>query len=322
MSFTESLTVQILGDSSPLRDELTSVADLLADLQSRLADAVGGAGELDQAFGQLTSAALPLQQLSAELDLVTRQIQALSQQPITLNVQPALQALEQLMQMAQQAALSLAELGAASLASSVSPAAAPLLPEATPTMRSPPRAYASGGIVTGPAGVDQVPARLTAGEFVLNTDAVAALGPSLLERLNRNPRRVAPPAAVPVIPLPFSSPQEPRTSGVHSTVPMLTDSSVNGTPGISQLRIVMPSLQSIPGPAPDLMQRPLRVPVPSAPAVGTPRQPARQDSFAAPAPQTTNLFGGIEIHVRETADVSELMLDLQRQGIRQRNRRG
>jgi hypothetical protein len=40
------------------------------------------------------------------------------------------------------------------------------------------------------------------------------------------------------------------------------------------------------------------------------------------APQTTNQFGGIEIHVRDAADVADLMFDLRRQGIGLKNRRG
>lgn len=48
-------------------------------------------------------------------------------------------------------------------------------------------------------------------------------------------------------------------------------------------------------------------------------------SRTAPAPppvMTTNHFGGITIHVRETADVNHLIRDLRLQGIHLRNRRG
>ena len=46
--FTESLTVRILGDSSDLQRELSSVVSQLEDFQSRLADAGDGSRELSE----------------------------------------------------------------------------------------------------------------------------------------------------------------------------------------------------------------------------------------------------------------------------------
>ena len=40
------------------------------------------------------------------------------------------------------------------------------------------------GLVDGPYGYDEVNARLTDGEFVMSAPAVAAIGPSVLERIN------------------------------------------------------------------------------------------------------------------------------------------
>ena len=58
----------------------------------------------------------------------------------------------------------------------------------------PTRAYAGGGMVSGPGGVDRVPAMLTAGEFVIRRPAVQQLGAAFLSALNRssptNPRPV------------------------------------------------------------------------------------------------------------------------------------
>jgi len=45
--------------------------------------------------------------------------------------------------------------------------------------------YADGGIVKGPGGIDNVPARLTAGEFVMSKKAVDKLGVSFLSSLNK-----------------------------------------------------------------------------------------------------------------------------------------
>jgi hypothetical protein len=133
-----------------------------------------------------------------------------------------------------------------------------------------PRAYAGGGFVSGPSGIDQVAARLTAGEFVLNRDAVAQLGLPALERLNNGNADHF--AAVPPIPMEVSS------------MPL-------GAPPLAA----------------------------STPSAG-------RDS-ANPGPVTSishsqQQFGNIEINVRETADVSELMRDLRQQGIGLRNRRG
>jgi hypothetical protein len=53
--------------------------------------------------------------------------------------------------------------------------------------------HAAGGLITGPAGVDVIPARLTAGEFVMREAAVRAIGPDVLAAMNRGLR--APPIA-------------------------------------------------------------------------------------------------------------------------------
>ena len=44
--------------------------------------------------------------------------------------------------------------------------------------------FTSDGLVDGPYGYDRVNARLTDGEFVMSAPAVAAIGPSVLERIN------------------------------------------------------------------------------------------------------------------------------------------
>ena len=44
--------------------------------------------------------------------------------------------------------------------------------------------FSSDGLVDGPYGYDRVNARLTDGEFVMSAPAVAAIGPSVLERIN------------------------------------------------------------------------------------------------------------------------------------------
>lgn len=306
MPQVESLTVQILGDSSGLQQELNSVADLLDQLEQQLFAATDGAEEFGNALGGLSAAVEPLQALSQELLLINQQVQQISSQPVTLNVQPALDALTQLMQSVQGVAAQLAALSAASLPGPL--AGFPGMPfggqGGGPFM---PRAYASGGIVTGPGGIDQVAARLTAGEFVLNQHAVATLGVNQLDRWNRGTdlRPVTMPNELTAV--------EPvRLPPVFATGETL--------PTEPQKREVAP----LPAPIPDL-SRPLSV-VP-VPAMAGPAQPAparTSNSPIDPSPvlQTMNHFGGIEIHVQELADASTLMQDLRRQGIGARHRWG
>src|SRR5690606_15945308 len=114
-----------------------------------------------ESLSRISNAIGPLQQVSAQLNVVSQQIQGLSRIPVTLNVQPALQALQQLIQAAQAAA---AQLQAISMLSMIGPG-----PTSTPgpvPIAPGPRQMASGGLVTGASGIDQVAARLTAGEFV------------------------------------------------------------------------------------------------------------------------------------------------------------
>jgi len=179
MPQVESLTIQILGDSSGLQQELSTVADMLSQLQDQLAGVSEGADNIGQAFAGLSSSLAPLKGLSGQLSLISQQLQQLANQPVTLNVQPALDALAQLMLSAQAVAMQLAALSMASL-----PALPPGMTGGMGGFPSP-RAYAGGGLVTGPGGIDQVPARLTAGEFVLNPEAVAALGIRQLDRWNQ-----------------------------------------------------------------------------------------------------------------------------------------
>jgi hypothetical protein len=261
MPLTESLTVRILGDSSQLRRELSSVAAEIEALQERLSEAGNAGRMLTETFGRASSGLGGLQQLSAMLDRIIQQVQLLSRQPITLNVQPALGALQQLMSAAQRTALQLRALSMTSRAGAFVPAET-----------AGGQGFAAGGLVTGPGGIDQIPARLTAGEFVLNREAAAALGESFLDRLNRGKARA----------------REVSTA----------------TPVADALRRTLPAMPAEIGSATVNRVHPAAMhPVPAI-------------------SQSTNHFGGIEIHVREATDVDNLLLDLRRRGIGLRNRRG
>lgn len=283
MSFSESLTVRILGDSSQLQDELRSVTDQFDQLQRRMSEVSQGAQRIGQAFRQLSSATRPLQQLQRLLGQVSQQIRTISQQPVTLNVQPALQALQRLLQMARAVAAQLQALGGIGVPAGV--------PGGFPGMTGGgrvggpagggPRGMISGGLVAGPPGIDRVPVRLTAGEFVLRREVVQRLGGTLLDRLNRTPDHLSPRLVPPDIGGGDRSPLFPIEINLRQRQPLRTAES-----------------------------RPVQR---SRPEMTTP---------PATSPSTTNHFGGVTIQVREAAEVDSLLRDLRHQGIRLRNRRG
>ncbi|HWL09533.1 MAG TPA: hypothetical protein VNQ76_14080 [Planctomicrobium sp.] len=248
MAFTESITVQILGDSSGLQQELEQVAERLSGLQQQLSDVAGGTGQLESALQGLSSALGPLQGISNQLGIIHQQIQMITRQPITLDVSPALGALQQLIQAAQIAAQQLAALNMAAAMGGMIGGMSGL------SGNQPIRGFATGGLVTGPAGVDRVPARLSAGEFVLNHQAVASIGVRTLNQLN-----------------------EGRATG-------------------------------------------LSAPASSVSNVTSVRKESSQSTRAEMT--TNNHFGGIEVHVRETTDVPELLRDLRSRDISLRHRRG
>lgn len=232
--FTESLTIRILGDSSSLRQELDSALSQLNRFEQRVQSIGQAVQQLGNSFGAISRGLGPLQSLSKMIVQITSQVRTLSQTPVTLNVQPALLALRQLAYAIDAIAARLRSLSGGRVGGGDG------APVTTPS-GSGVQKFAQGGLVTGPAGMDRIPAMLTAGEFVLNQQAVAHLGSSLLNAVNSNPNSNA-------------------------------GRSLAATPASSTA--------------------------------------------------TTNHFGGININVRETADVNAVVRDLRLQGIQLRNRRG
>lgn len=190
--FSDSLTIRILADSSQLQRELEAITARLTDFQAR----IGRMTELQAGVGaivdRLAASTRPLEQILRLLARIADQARSLSRLPITLNVAPALNSL---------AALSRA---VASVAAQLAALRLPVpVPQPLPRPASlPVRRFATGGLVTGPPGVDRIPSLLTAGEFVLNRAAVQRLGAAFLNRLNeRAPAtnsapRPSPPAPV------------------------------------------------------------------------------------------------------------------------------
>ncbi|WP_459555396.1 hypothetical protein [Lacunimicrobium album] len=180
--FLESLTVRILGDSSGLQREVTSAREQLAGLSREVSRFSQMGSQLTQPFARLASSQRTLSSLSSALSRVSGQVSALSGMTVTLNVSPAMQALSMLSAMAMQVRAQLASLGAVGGGGVAAPTAGAALPRVNSSRVA---GYASGGLVMGPAGIDQVPAMLTAGEFVLQREAVARLGLAELSRLNQ-----------------------------------------------------------------------------------------------------------------------------------------
>jgi hypothetical protein len=186
--FTESLTLRILGDSSGLRRELDGVLGQLDSFRQKVADLSSTGQQLAKAFSGLSQATAPLQQVSKLLTQITQQVRTLGQAPLSLNIQPALNALQRLTAAIDAIA---ARLRAIAVFPSPGRPVGPAAPASPAGPILPPK-YAAGGLVTGPPGLDQVPALLTAGEFVLNRHAAATLGADVLHSLNATPASTSP----------------------------------------------------------------------------------------------------------------------------------
>ncbi len=183
-SFTDSLTIRLLADNSQLSRVLDATAAQLAQLEARMARLSDArmsfvrSGRLDEAFRR------PLTEAIGLLDGIARRVGELSRTPITLNVRPAIASLAFL---DRTIALVAARLRLLSAIPAAAPSAAIGLATGTPV-----RSFVGGGLVTGPAGIDRVPAMLTAGEFVLQPGVVDRLGVGVLEALNRSLRNALP----------------------------------------------------------------------------------------------------------------------------------
>lgn len=178
-NFSESLTVRILGDSSHLERTLEGVARRIGELQSQLAQAAEAPAGLGRMVASFEMLVRPMESVSRVLQRVTGQVQMLSRIPITLNVGPALASLAVLSQAIDVIAVKLRLLSMMPVGIGVP------MPFPVPM---PIRAFAAGGLVSGAAGTDRVPALLTAGEFVLQRPVVERLGVAFLNALNQTMR--------------------------------------------------------------------------------------------------------------------------------------
>ncbi|QDU78983.1 hypothetical protein Pla110_06870 [Polystyrenella longa] len=181
--FSESLTVRIVGDSRGLDRELGKVVRSLTDFENRLKRV----GQFDDLFSRLArqvgSLSRPLRGVNQLLTQIGQQLVWLSQYPVTLDVSPALAGLQRVSQVIDLLMLKLQQLAAMASAGATGGLAGGVTGN-TGASPGPIRQFASGGMVSGPGGIDRVPAMLTAGEYVLQRPVVQMLGRNLLDRLN------------------------------------------------------------------------------------------------------------------------------------------
>ncbi|MCG6154901.1 hypothetical protein [Rubinisphaera margarita] len=198
MSFSESLSIQILADSSQFQGELDEVLGRLESLNEQL-NRLGQSGAAVSRLGsQFRSLMSPLAQVSSRLGQVASQVRQLSGMSVSIDVSPAMQALGQLSAMIARVAAQLASLsGGGGGGVGVPPVGGGTNPGGggvqgnggggggSSRVSNGGRGYSSGGMVTGRSGIDRVPAWLTAGEFVLQQSAVAEIGIGRLDDLNQ-----------------------------------------------------------------------------------------------------------------------------------------
>lgn len=97
MPVSESLTIEIQGDSSGLSQALDTALANVESLRSSADSAATAAGGIGGRLANVSMAIQPIQLVGQQLARLSLQAQALSHQPISLNVQPALSALQSLM---------------------------------------------------------------------------------------------------------------------------------------------------------------------------------------------------------------------------------
>jgi hypothetical protein len=185
--YSESLTLRILADSSELDSSLGQLSRKLGDLQSSTDRLAGTASRLGGAF-QMTSALNSIERLSRSLTGVLRQIQQIAGTPLTINVDPALAAIASVSRALSQLASQIATLPTSSgigylpLGTGIGTGGGMATGGSSPSFTSTTQRFATGGLVTGPAGIDRIPALLTAGEYVLTPDIVQKLGLGTLQQ--------------------------------------------------------------------------------------------------------------------------------------------
>lgn len=312
MSFTESLTVHILGDSSGLQQELERVLEQLGGLSEQFAASATSQSDFAAGLLQLSEGVATLQLLGETLSQVGTQLDELSQQTISLNDDPALQSLQLLTQTALSAAWAIQSISSLPIGLPAGtgfggPGMGGLFPGGGfggfGVGGEPIRQFAGGGLVAGPTGIDQIAARLTAGEYVLNRTSVQFLGVPFLEQLNAAPQRFSAATAATGAPL-AAALATPLATTIGDLPPVAAFSRQELAAPLSLAWGGRKQARALDG----------------GPATGN--SGAGLQSFRSGGTQTTNHFGGITIQVRNQLETEDLLRQLQQQGIGNRIRRG
>ncbi|ADG69370.1 hypothetical protein Plim_3557 [Planctopirus limnophila DSM 3776] len=202
--YSESLTLRILADSSELESRLGDLGRQLSSLQSSTDRLSSSASRLTGAF-QMTSAMNSVERLSRSLQALQRQVQQISGTPLNLNVSPALAAIASVSRALSQLARQVSTFPSMTGSGYLPLGTGSFLPTGTGSSygggsTTNTRRFATGGLVTGPPGIDRIPALLTAGEYVLSSEVVQRLGLGNLSQLSAaasgSSRAIAPPATV------------------------------------------------------------------------------------------------------------------------------
>ena len=190
---------------------------------------------------------------------------------------------------------------------------------------------ASGGRVEGSSGVDQVPAMLSRGEFVLREPSARRFPPGLLDQLNS-----IGPAALPQASSPQPAVAQPsqittdRTTATHHTSDreqvVTGTESVSPSPDAVRLGDVRPAEAAA-------AAGPIVTPVPQPPAgltlstdPATSPTPSAMPPASPPAPQAADsgvqFVGDIYVQVTQPIEVGEVLRQLEVSRLRDQTRHG
>ena len=317
MPATESLTIEIQGDSSGLSQSLDDALSQVESLQTAASGASNTAGGIGSRLATVSTALQPLQQVAQQLSLISQRAQALSQQPISLNVQPALSALQQLMSAIQAVAAQLNALSVPrgpSLGPGAGPGGGP-----SPGLNGPRSNFSVESLITSTSAASAASTGVGTSSFAYSAPTNSPLTTSPVTS-----------SALAVSVTPFTAPlihspliESPRTGSIIRQ-PLLIEN-------------LAPAAQVLV----NASQLPMKDIAPTSKGDSHDLSPTDSRSVsAANSPFTTNAssndrttqldhssstvnhFGGITIEVRETGDVNALMRDLRLQGLSTRHRQG
>lgn len=186
--FTESLTIRILGESSGLQQELETAARAIEEFEERLGRIAEWSDQLGEVMNGLGNTE-GLEGVNRALERIRQQMQIINNTPLVINVAPALANLAMVsaaLDVILMKILAIRALGAGG-GMMMGGGGGAGGGGGGGGFGGGVQEFASGGLVSGPGGIDRVPALLTAGEFVMSSSSVRELGAGFLRGLNENP---------------------------------------------------------------------------------------------------------------------------------------